>query len=289
MIDLTLALFLIVLSSVSAQQTAKQNCDDNSFSSVFAAINGVSECTFPDDIFTADCVAASIPQLTSERLCSKLANGSVDTHNVMKTLDIIQNGLQNGSICGFFINPIPLPSYSMIIDELLAGTPFSGSCNVSKNTSVIRNVNHTEVNLIKDTDPLEITINIPDLFYDGLAYCTFTATLNETYAQRLNVSANQPLNISMYLIFQFNISIEAVSDIFLNDRPLEPNVENASSVVHTIITPIEYNPILKEFDVNQKIVSLDQQFMQASEIPKLYGNFISAIVLNSFKVVNQQC
>ncbi|GAB6022380.1 hypothetical protein CHUAL_006498 [Chamberlinius hualienensis] len=192
-------------------------------------------------------------------------------------------------ICGFSINPISLPGYALEMAELLRGTPFNGHCFIYKNTSVIRHVNNTVIKLVSNTEPLQVAINEPNLYYDGSANCSLAA--DDNLKNNIGLTVGLPLNqlVQLNLTFQFNISITAVSTISLNGVQSEPNTQKTNSTVVANVSPFNSIPALKQFDVHETLVKLVQEYIQNSPIPEAFIKFINGIIKKTFEVVNRQC
>ncbi|GAB6022378.1 hypothetical protein CHUAL_006496 [Chamberlinius hualienensis] len=272
------AVNLAVLTIGMAKTLNKPNCIDDYYTEAITALNGINNCTYPRTKINPECVGRSYPQLKNLSLCPTLTNESVSRENVETTIQMVNEYLKQKTICEVPLNIIPFPKTTFIADQLLKGTPFTGSCTINGRTTTINNVNNTVIR-INSFPPLVVDVNVDNLVYNGTMDCRlgFKFFGQIFYFPFDNIQFNEPMNVSV------------VANISLGDNRTLPTILSVNVTSKSQYSMATLDKIVAAFKLRETLEKWITIFIEISTIPESFAKFVLNILFNTFQITKQQC
>ncbi|GAB6022381.1 hypothetical protein CHUAL_006499 [Chamberlinius hualienensis] len=277
--------FAIIITAATLTQQELQ-CNGRYYNTVNDAIDGVDNCTYQANKFTASCVAASCPELNSNSLCPFKNNGDIDINKVKKTLQTANDCLGTKlPICNVSIDPIPIPNFTDNTNELFQQVGLSGNCLVAG--GYIYNASSVVISLAdnyqKPTLPLNITISIKDLVYIGNFSCKVKKITSN------NSSSSEIVRDTDNVTFRFDLTISAFTSEYL-DSVTKPKVVVTYEKILVTISKISFdNDSGLNGNVTETFKDSLQTYLNKSKMSQSFAEFIAAFVSSALQATIQQC
>ncbi|GAB6022603.1 hypothetical protein CHUAL_006701 [Chamberlinius hualienensis] len=270
----SIVLITTYIQFVVSQQSP--TCDGGIYDNIIDFLNGGNYCNFPYYKITSDIVRDSCPQLTTQSLCPFNADKSLNKVNIEDTIIYVKNCLQQPAFGDIQMNPIMFTSVTCIVDEMLKGTGVTGECYIPPNINFIYNVNDTLITVTGVQDTVNISIDSPNLLYQGAIDCKFKLPLVDIPITMNNVS------------YSGKLSLDSKSSISLNNNNSVPEIQSPTATFEVNFNFLNL-PILNNIPIGKLFSKFFQQIINQTKISEIFGKFIAAIVKEALEITKTQC